>query len=81
MVVMKQIGKRGRQWQATRRLWIKNNPPDHAGYYICGLCGQYLHSSEMTLDHILKRGSHPEEVNNLANLRPVHAYCNAKREW
>lgn len=73
---MRQIGKRGLQWQATRRKWLKLHPPNHQGYWVCDICGVW--TAQIDLDHIKKRGSHPELLNDLTNLRPLCRSCHIK---
>ena len=41
------MGKRNTEWLKARRVWVKNNPPDHTGYYVCGICGLPVHFSDM----------------------------------
>ncbi len=36
-----------------RRLWIADNPPNHAGYYYCHIYGEWVHIDAMELDHIV----------------------------
>lgn len=36
-----------------RRLWIADNPPNHAGYYYCHIKGEWVHIDVMELDHIV----------------------------
>jgi hypothetical protein len=76
---MKQIGKVGRESLATRREWVKQNPSDHAGNWICWICGQAVHKSEMKLDHRLQRSTHPQLRSDLSNLSPSHEVCNNQR--
>lgn len=77
----KRARNRGRsEWLKARRQWVKSNPPNHQGYWECGICGRWVHEDEMELDHIEKRGSHPEKVFEQENLRPTHPLCNQERE-
>jgi len=75
---MIKIGKVGKEWQKTRRAWFKANPPDYRGYWICGLCGIEVDTPD--LDHIQKKGSHPELRNDLDNLQPVHRHCHQLKD-
>lgn len=77
---MKQVGKYGKKSLATRKEWIKRFPPDHAGYYVCGICGGPVAAKGMELDHIKQRSTNPELRFELDNLRPTHAACNRGRE-
>lgn len=74
--MVKQIGKVGLAWQRTRRAWFKANPPDYRGYWKCAVCGKPVDNPD--LDHIKKKGSHPELRHDLSNLRPVHRSCHIK---
>lgn len=71
-----QRGKKAKEWDRTKREWYKQNPPDYRGYWTCGVCGQPVDNPD--LDHIKKKGSHPELRNNLDNLRPVHRSCHIR---
>mgnify|MGYP002345622309 CR=1 FL=1 len=73
---MKQIGKKGLLRQKTRRDWIKNNPPNHQGYWTCGICGRWVHESAMELDHIIPSSHAPQLIDDHSNLRPTHSKCN-----
>jgi 5-methylcytosine-specific restriction endonuclease McrA len=56
------------------------NPPNHEGYYICGICGGWVEQNEMQIDHILPRGGTSYNLrNNLDNLQPSHPICNSKK--
>lgn len=37
----------------VRRLWIADNPPNHAGYYYCHIGGEWVHIDAAELDHIV----------------------------
>lgn len=69
-------GKKARLWVQIRRAWIKANPPDHHGGYLCGICAKWVHKDEMDLDHILSRSSRPDLFDNMDNLQPTHSWCN-----
>lgn len=36
-----------------RKLWIADNPPNHAGYYYCHIGGEWTHKDVSELDHIV----------------------------
>ncbi len=61
-------------WLAFRSLWLRHNPPMDNGYYICGICGYWVASNEVTLDHIEPRTA--ENTFNFSNIQPAHSYCN-----
>lgn len=63
-------GKYTIRWEATRRAWIKLNPPDHAGYYYCHYCSVAMTVNEMTLDHMQSRTRAPELRYEMTNLLP-----------
>lgn len=73
---MRQIGKQGLKWQRTRRAWFKENPPNYQGYYECAICRKWIKNPD--LDHIKKRGSHPQLRYELSNLRPLCRPCHIK---
>jgi 5-methylcytosine-specific restriction enzyme A len=74
--MIKQIGKRGKLWIKTRKEWIKLNPPNFQGYWTCDICKKW--TENIDLDHIKKRGSHPELLTDLSNLRPLCRECHIK---
>lgn len=76
---MKQKGKYGKLWDATRRKWISENPPNHQGYYVCWICGVWVASNAFELDHVESRSRHPERRFDLTNLRPSCHSCNAEK--
>jgi len=67
------------EWLAFRYQWLKDNPPDHDGYYICGICGKPVWVGDVTLDHILPRSSHPELILDVSNIQPAHGKCNSDK--
>lgn len=73
-----------KEWNKVRKAWVKENPPNHQGHYVCGICGKTLDSYNMELDHINPRSGNPESVSDFSNLQPTHSYCNQKkgsRRW
>ena len=64
-------------WNKTRRKWRELNPPNHQGYWICGICGQWVNESEMEVDHIKPRGGTTRHLrSDHSNLQPAHRRCN-----
>lgn len=76
---MKKIGKVTKHWISTRNQWVKNNPPDHAGYYVCYLCNRPVHIDEMELDHRQSRSRRPDLRFEQSNLSPTHHTCNTEK--
>ena len=76
---MRKVGKYTKKWLATRRAWIKQNPPDFDGYYYCYLCHKAIKQNEMTLDHIIPRSRRPDLRYDFENLRPCCWECNYKK--
>lgn len=76
---MKTRGKHANLWQKTRKEWIRLNPPNHQGYYVCWMCGRWVPASEMELDHVQARSRHPERRYDLTNLRPSCHKCNSQK--
>ncbi len=65
----------------VRRLWVNDNPPNHAGYYYCHIGGEWVHIDVMELDHI--KASSKERINTDApdwqnKLRPS---CIPHNRW
>lgn len=73
---IKQQGKAHAKWIKARKKWLENNPPTYNGYYTCAGCGQPVRIDEVTLDHIKRRGSHPELRYEQSNLQPMCLPCN-----
>lgn len=73
---LKKYGKKSALWRKVRATWVANNPPNHEGYYVCGICGRPVHIDEMELDHINPRSGAPESFSDFTNLQPAHGFCN-----
>lgn len=62
----------------ARRDWVKRNPPNHAGYYLCHICAGWVHENEAELDEIeprsYRRGEDPLRDDNrrMAHAWPQH---------
>lgn len=69
-------GKKYADWRKVRSAWVLKNPPNHEGYYLCGICGQSVHIDDMELDHINPRSGQPESIAEAVNLQPTHSRCN-----
>lgn len=76
---MRQVGKQGLKWQQTRRKWIKENPPNFQGYWVCYLCGKWIDKYEMTLDHIIPRSGDATLIHDFSNLQPACYPCNSEK--
>ena len=68
-----------KRWLATRREWVKLNPPNHQGYYICWIGRDLVHSTVFELDHIISRSRQPDLVFTLSNLAPSCHLHNAEK--
>lgn len=66
--------RRTELWLKTRREWIKENPPNHQGFYCCGICGLPVHFSDTEVDHI--DGRLGRNLVDKENLQPSHVICN-----
>jgi 5-methylcytosine-specific restriction endonuclease McrA len=71
---MKNKGKK--LWDRTRNEYLKLYPPNFEGYHICSVCGKWV--TQIDLDHIKKRGSHPELISDFTNLRKICRQCHIK---
>lgn len=65
------------EWAKARRIWIKNNPPNHQGYWICAICGRW--TQDLEVDHILPRSGSPELRFNQDNLQGLCPRCNQRK--
>lgn len=68
------MAHRSNEWLRVRKEWVKENLPDHAGYYVCGICGLPVHLSDMEVDHI--DGRLGRNLVDKENLQPSHSKCN-----
>ena len=64
-------------WEAFKRLWFMENPPLDNGYYICGISGDWVHESEVTLDHI--NGRDGGLMFDPDNIQPASGYWNYRK--
>lgn len=71
--------KHEKLWRKARRLWIKNNPPNHQGYWECYICHKWIDESELTVDHMVARSSDPSQRYIQENLRACCWECNGKK--
>lgn len=73
---MKRLGKIGKQWLSDRQQWIKDNPPDHQGYWYCVIGNKALTIDSLTVDHDISRGRDQSKRREQRNLQPMCAYHN-----
>ena len=79
---LKPVGKTTKQWLITRATWIRNNPPNHQGYWKCympkhhPLCPIWLDKYDLTLDHVVARSRDKSKLFDQDNLQPASIYCN-----
>lgn len=74
--------QRSADWLRFRSHWLRDNPALDNGYYLCGICGSWVHEDEVTLDHIRPRTA--ENIFQPDNIQPAHGYCNyqkGSRRW
>lgn len=71
------MSDRENEWLRIRRMWIKLNPPNHEGQYLCSICGKPVSCTNFELDHVLGRDG--DNFRDLDNLRPTHKYCNQRK--
>jgi len=58
---------------------LKDNPPNHQGYYECYICLKWVDYTEVTLDHVIPRSRAPHLRYDLDNLRPCCGTCNSNK--
>ena len=61
-------------WLAFRRMWLLQNPPLDNGYYLCGVCANWVKADEVSLDHIEPRTAYNTFL--ASNIQPAHGSCN-----
>lgn len=75
------VGKEYKKWKQTKEQWIKENPPNEQGFWVCYLqispqCPKLLDRPELTLDHVIGRGRDPSKRHDKNNLKPACGACN-----
>lgn len=68
------MAHRSDEWLRVRKEWVKENPPNHQGFYVCGICAKPVHFSNMEVDHI--DGRLGRNLVDKENLQPSHSKCN-----
>lgn len=69
--------RKSKDWLRFRTHWLHDNPPLDNGHYLCGICGGWVASEEVTLDHIEPRTM--ENTFDLGNIQPAHGFCNYQK--
>jgi 5-methylcytosine-specific restriction endonuclease McrA len=69
--------KRTQAWIAKRHDWIRDNPPDEWGYWLCYLrisprCLVRIDLDQLTIDHVIPRSRHKD-----TKLMPCCTFCNS----
>lgn len=75
------MSKKSNEWLRIRKQWLKDNPPNHEGYYMCYICGRWIAASVITIDHVIPRSNANNYANrhDVSNLRPCCWSCNNKK--
>lgn len=68
------MAHRSDEWLRVRKEFLQEQKPDHAGYYVCGICGLPVHFSDMEVDHVVGRVG--GNLVDKENLQPSHTICN-----
>jgi 5-methylcytosine-specific restriction endonuclease McrA len=68
------------QWLSFRRNYLKRHLSNHEGYYVCAICNRWVSASDVQLDHILNRSTHPHLVFEESNIQLVHPRCNTNKK-
>lgn len=71
------MANRTDEWLRVRKEWVKENPPDHTGHYVCGICGLAVHYQDMEVDHV--EGRVGGNLVDKENLQPTHIRCNREK--
>lgn len=77
---IRKSGKVAQAWAAKKKQWFKDNPPNHQGFYTCGICLLHVHKDSVDLDHIVNRSVAPGRRYDDDNLQPVHPSCNENKK-
>lgn len=78
---LKRVGKVTNKWIATRKVWVKNNPPDANGNWHCYLqiapdCHITVNAETLNVDHIKSRVRRPDLRFDQSNLNAACSPCN-----
>lgn len=73
---MNKIGRVGKGWIATRKLWLMLHEGDN---FECFYCKRPLEENELTLDHYKSRSRYPQFRDSLHNLVPCCLPCNQRK--
>lgn len=80
---IKKVGKVAKEWIATRNTFIKENPPNHQGYWQCAIqlpgCLGAITADQLQVDHIISRTHAPGKRNEQTNLQASCAPCNTAK--
>ena len=68
------MAHRSNEWLRVRKEFVQENPPDHAGFYLCGICSLPVHFLDMEVDHVVGRVG--GNLVDKENLQPSHTVCN-----
>lgn len=65
----------------TYHKWMKANPPNSDGHWLCylqisELCPKRLVRETLTLEHVITRSKAPELKYDITNIRPACGWCN-----
>lgn len=74
---MRKIGKIQRETNNAVAQWKRTQQPNHQGYYICYICGQWV--TYLMAEHVKSKAQHPELRTDQSNFKPVCAECNRKK--
>lgn len=72
------MSKKSNSWLRIRGQYLRDNPPNHQGYYICAICGSWVHHRVITVDHIIPRSNAHNYAhrNDYSNLQLACWNCN-----
>ena len=73
---MKNNGKVGTEWLRVRTEFLKENPPNHQGYYKCTYCPRWITADEITVDHVVSRTRAPHRRFDKSNIVFACGNCN-----
>jgi 5-methylcytosine-specific restriction endonuclease McrA len=68
-----------KNFKIVKKQWLKANPPDRDGNYMCWICNRPVLADKVSLDHVAPVELYPEYAKELSNLRPSHEFCNQQR--
>ena len=74
---LKKIGSVGKATEKAVSKWKRQQQPNHQGYFVCYMCGQW--TEYLTAEHVKSKVRRPDLRTNPENFKPTCNPCNDKK--